>query len=877
MDFHREAARRELERAGADPRAASLAARRSFGNAALASEQARDVWGFAWLQGLGQDLRLAGRTLRATPVLTAAAALSLALGIGANTAIFSIVDGLLLRGLPVAAPERLVTISSGDAAATNDVASWSYPVFERLREFHLFDGIAASATTRFNLAPRGEAEFIDGLWANGEFFNVLGVHPWIGRTFAGPDDQRGGGPDGPVAVLSYAFWQRQFGGAREAIGGSLTLEGVPVKIIGVMPPDFFGVTVGRTFDVILPFGDEPILVGSATRLDLRGFYWLTLIGRLKPAQTLAAANAALQGVEPQVREATRFPLPAPYAAQYLAGSHGFALVRTASSSSDLTRRFASPLLAIMIVVLIVLLIACANVANLLLARTNARQHEMSVRRALGASRWRLVRQLFAESATLALAGAVPGVLFASWFAQALVHQLSTRTATVFLDVSIDRRVLLFTLIVTCVVTAVFGVAPALRGASSMPADALRTAGRSTTGDGRSRVTSVFLIAQVSLSIVLVITAGLFVRTFWALSNRDLGFAAGRVLIASVNTQRAGVAPAARLQLYEQLREAVGRVPGVSDAALSTLTPVGRVAMAPHIDVPGGVEVADPGSLTGNSRANVISPGWLRTLGTALVAGRDFSDRDRDGAPRVALVNEALARTFLPGTNPLGRVVTVTMGPSTDMEIVGVVADAVYSSPRELPQPTLYMPLAQAGSLPANVALVIHTTASPGQMSHEVARAMASVNPNLVLTFQPMADQVDGAMVQERLIAILSGFFGALALVLAGIGLYGVTAYAVSRRRREIGLRMALGARAGEVVVLVLKRVFVLVGLGALIGTVVSMWAAGLAATLLYGIKPHDPATLVGAIVVLVTISLVAAGLPAWRASRMDPAAELRND
>lgn len=877
LEFHRASKERELERAGATPTEARREASRALGGVALAQEESRELWVFRWCQGLGQDVRVAMRSLLRMPVVTSVAVLSLALGIGANTAIFSIIDGLLLRGLPVTAPDRLVTVASEVSAEKGFTAGWSDAVYEQLRTRAIFDGISASASTRFNLATQGEAQYADGLWASASFLDVLGVRAWLGRTFTDADDVRASGPDGVVALISYGFWQRRFGGTPDAIGRSLTIEGVPATIVGVTPPSFFGVTVGNSFDIMLPLQSEPAVLGKGSHLDQRSFSFLTVIGRLKPDQTVISANAALKGIEPQVRDATRPEnLPPRFAAQYLSGRMGFALVPTAAANSTLQRRFERPVLAMMGVVLLVLVIACANIANLMLARAIARRQEMSVRRALGASRWRLARQLLVESAALAVAGAVPGILLASWASQLLVHQLSTRAATVFLDVSIDRRVLLFTLVVTCVTTGLFGVVPALRVSAATPSDTIRTAGRGTVGDGRTRFSTALVVAQVALSVVLVFAATLFIRTFWNLANRDLGFTTDHALLVSVNSQRASVVPAARLRLYQAVRDTVRTIPGVNAAALSTLTPVGGRGMVPHIDVAGGVDVPDSDVPPGNGRANVISAGWLEALGTPLIAGRDFSDRDRDGAPPVALVNEALARAFVPGKNPLGRVVTVT-GFAPRMEIIGVVADAVYDSPREVPQPTLYLPFAQQTPLPPSVTLTVRTSTPPSQVVRTLATAIQAIEPNLVLTFQPLGDQIDAALVQERLVAFISGFFGLLALLLGGLGLYGVTAYTVSRRRREIGLRMALGASGTSVVRLILGRIMALVSLGLLTGTIISLWVSGIAKTLLYGVDPHDPRTLMVAGAFLIASSMAAAGWPAWRASRVDPAIELRNE
>jgi putative ABC transport system permease protein len=823
-----------------------------------------------------QDLRLAFRALRATPVVSFVAALSLALGIGANTAIFSLVNSLFLRTLPVKDPGRLVLITDGTAAG---LRSWTYSIWDQIRQRRqLFDGAVAWGPTRFNLASSGETEFVDGVWASGSFFDTLGVPALLGRTLSEADDRRGGGPDGPVSVISYSFWQRRFGGAADVVGRTLALDHVPFTIIGVTPPDFFGADVGRTFDVIAPVGDEPLVRGRETLLD-SDFYYLTIMARLRPGQTVDAATRALRGVQPEIRAATLSERE-PYPDRYL--KEAFTLVPAATGNSGLRRRYERPLQTIMVVVALVLLIACANIANLLLARTTARRHELSVRLALGASRWRLVRQLLTESLVLAGIGAVCGMLIASWGSRVLVRQLSTPTNPVFLDLSADWRLLGFAIGITVATALLFGTAPAFRTSGVAPMDALKKQGRGTSSDGRASLTSGLVVAQVALSLVLVVAAGLFLRTFSSLATRQLGFDRERVVVVTISAQGATVDSAQRLPVYERAREAVGALPGVVDAALSLVTPVSGASFSPHIEVSGGVSLPERES---HSFGNLISPGWFATFGTPLIAGRNLTDRDRKGAPPVALVNQAFARTFLNGASPLGHMITVAFnGPTPDppIEIVGVAADAVYRSLREPMLPTMYFPLAQHDHeqafllVLASVSLSVRSRlGSPVLLTRSVATAINAVNPQLALTFRPLADQVNASLTQERVVAMLSGFFGSLALLLAALGLYGVTSYAVARRRTEIGIRMALGAAPAGIVRLVLSRVSRLVGLGVVVGAGVSVWASQFVATLLYGLEPHDPVTLAGASLVLAAVAAVAGWLPAWNASRIDPAEVLR--
>jgi putative ABC transport system permease protein len=818
-----------------------------------------------------QDLRLAVRALRATPIVTTIAVLSLALGIGANTAIFSLVDSLLLRALPVKQPQQLVMLSDG---SPNGQQSWTYPIWDQIRQRpQLFDGAFAWSGNRFNLASGGETEFVDGLWASGGIFDTLGVRAMLGRTFADADDRRGGGPDGAVAVISYDFWQRRFGGAADAIGRTLNVERVPFTVIGVTPPGFFGPDVGRTFDVALPLGAEPLVRGGETWLDGRSTWWLTVMARLKPGQSIDAATQALRVLQPEIRDATH-----PGWDGYLKDL--FTLLPSASGDSALRRRYERPLVILMIIVALVLMIACANIANLLLARATARRHELSVRLALGAARWQLVRQLLTESVVLSSTGAALGVLVAHWGSRLLVAQLSTQTNRVFLDLSADWRMLAFTIGATVTTALLFGTAPAIRAAEIEPMEAIKEHGRGAGSDARIGLASGLVVAQVALSVVLVAAAGLFVRTFASLTNLALGFERDRVLVVTVNAQRTEIAPAERIATYERVRQIVSAVPGVAQAALSVVTPVSGQGWNTNVDVSDAPPLPGRQSMTFK---NGITPDWFATFGTPLVAGRYFTDRDSKGTPAVAIVNQAFIRRFLNGASPIGRTVRsrgITGLKSTDVpkEIIGVVADAVYRNLREPVPPTMYVPMAQMDesfALPSLYLMVRSSAGSPALLARSVAGAIATVNPDLALTFRPLADVVNASLTQERVVATLSGFFGGLALLLAGLGLYGVTSYAVSRRRTEIGIRMALGAAPGGVVRLVLSRVAVLVGGGVLAGVALSLWAARFVETLLFGMKPRDPVTLIGAASVLAAVGALAGWLPASRASRIDPAEVLR--
>jgi putative ABC transport system permease protein len=822
-----------------------------------------------------QDFRDAFRALKATPVVTIVAVLSLALGIGANTAIFSILDSLILRALPVKEPQRLAVVGIG----TSPTASWTNPLWEQIRGHQeIVDGALAWSSTRFNLAQGGQTNFVDGVWASGRYFDVLGVQAILGRTFTEADDRRGGGPDGPVTVISYGFWQRHFGGAAEAIGKSLTVERVAFTVIGVAPPEFFGTDVGRTFDVAIPLGTEPLIRGKESQLDRRSSWWLTAMVRLKPGQSIDAATTALRGVQPQIREAT---IPPDYREEdkktYL--SEAFTLSPAATGSSFLRRRYQQPLTAIMVVVALVLLIACANIANLLLARATARRHEMSVRLALGATRLRLSRQLLSESLLLSGAGAVGGLLFAMWGSRLLVRQLSTATTNVFLTLSLDWRILGFTALVAIATAVLFGTAPALRATRVEPNDALKQQGRGVVGDGRLSLGNTLVVIQVALSLMLVVAAGLFMRTFSSLANLNLGFNGASVLVANANAQRLQLDPPLRPVLFERLRQAAMLTPGVASAAVSAVTPVSGSTWQFSVDAVDGVPITETGNAR-NAYVNLISPDWFATYGTRLLAGRDIATPDTADSPKVMVVNEAFARKFTKGQNPIGRRIWqrgFPGRPAVEREIVGYVQDAVYRSLREPVPATMYVPIPQQPEPPSGMSISVRSAAgSPAMLTKGLAQALTAIDGNIAITFRPLADQVNASLIQERIVAILSGFFGGLALLLAGLGLYGVTSYGVSRRRTEIGIRMALGAAPGRVISMVLSRVAVLVGLGVIVGGGLSLWASRYVTTLLYGLQPRDPATFVAAAVVLGAIGVFAGWMPARRAARIDPANVLRN-
>ena len=813
------------------------------------------------------DFRSAFRALRTSPLLSTSIILSLSLGIGANTAIFSLVNALLLRPLPVNDPARLVTVSSGFALnrGFKAGAGMNYDMWLRMSE-HLqaFEDGFAWAPGRVDLSQGGEIQPADALFTTGGFFSTMGVAPLVGRTFTPQDDVRGGGPDGRAVVISYGLWQQRFGGSGGVLGASLPIEGVPCTVIGVMPPEFFGIEVGQPFDLAIPLALEPAIRGARASLHHPSALMLTVMLRVKEGQSLEAATATLRNVQPEILGVTGGGAPRRIP-EFLRDP--YVLVPSSTGTSDrsgLRREYARPLMTILAVVALVLLVACVNIANLLLARAATRRHEMSVRSALGASRWRLARQLLAESLILAVISAVGALLFAYWASRAAVSGLSTADAPVLLDLSFDWRVTSVTAAVALATALLFGIGPAFTASRAEPIDALRDSRTSTMRGGLSMS---LVTAQVAVSLVLLVCAGLLLSTFRRLATLPLGFDSDRVLVVDVDTARAHADASTRIGYFSRLVEVAQSIPGVARAAGSTMTPFSDMTKSPLFSEPGRI------------RQHAVSPGFFATYGIDLRAGRDFDDRDIATAPRVVIVSEGYVRQFLQNRPPLGA--TDPCSPRDgSCTIVGVVRDIVFGAPRGGARPTIYSPLAQSAGMMApgrtTVSISVRAaTGSPLRLARSVSDALVNQDRRLSFSFRPLEQDVHATFTQERLVAAVSGFFAALALLLSGLGLYGISAHTVARRRTEIGIRLALGATPKGIVALILSRFLLVVCAGLLTGVMGALWSASLIASLLHGVGSRDVPTIVAAGLVLAAVAAISTLTGALRATRIEPAEVLR--
>ena len=872
MRVHLELYQAELRRQGVPEAEARRRALAEFGSVEARKEECREAVGLRLVDELRGDVSYALRLLRRSPAFTLVALLSLGLGIGANTAIFSLIDTVLVKTLPVEDPERLFFVDNSGGKSGGSSGP-PYPCFERLRDHNRFlSGIAAFDERLFKVSIDGVSERVRGQYASGSYFELLGVRAAHGRLLAPADDAEPGrgGPDGAVAVISDGFWTRRFSRDPAVLGKSVRVGTQWVTIVGVTPPGFFGLQVGMPLDITLP------MMFAGTGLQSTQSWWLSVIARPAPGASVEQARADLEALwDAYLTEVGMTREKRGYFS-------GIALVPAARGANELRRDYSEPLLIAMAIVGLVLLIGCANVANLLLARATARQNEMAVRLAIGASRGRLARQLLTEGVVLVSLGAGAGLLFARWGVSFLVAVLSGPSERVVLEPHFDLRVLGFTAAVSVATALLFSLAPALR-ATRVDAAKPGAAGGTTTHNHLGRA---LVVVQVTLSVLLLCGAALFLRTLHNLNGVPSGFDRDGVLTMQVEATVPGrtvppKTPAefradhARLgAVWTGFVERVRETPGVSAAAVATMNPLSGWFRGVRIAIHGPVQGPEKGH---GVSLNQVTDGYFETTGIRLLAGRSFTPGDRSGSLRVAILNETAARAFFGDESPLGRKVNFPgQRVQDDFEIVGIVADTRYQDLRTPDKPMAYLPLEQAIDPITSTVVAVRGPGDVTRLAPSIrAIATETVPGGFVTGIATLEQQVEMSLVRERMLALLATFFAALALILACIGLYGVMAYRVVRRTREIGIRIAIGARQGSVIWMMVRETLLLVGIGAALGTLASLAANTYIAAQLFGVTPRDPLAIVVALSILGLVTLVAGYVPARHASRIDPVRALR--
>jgi predicted permease len=825
------------------------------------------------------DLHFALRTFVKSPVFTGVAVVSLALGIGANTAIFALLDQVLLRMLPVKDPQQLVQLRSEGAHHGSNMgyAALSYPMYRDFRDHNqVFNGVICRYPLELSLGLNGRAERLDGELVSGNYFQVLGIQAALGRVIT-PDDDRI--PDGePVAVLSYRFWMERFHGDPSVLGQSILVNGQRITVIGVSQQGFDGIEVGYSPKIRIPVAMKRAMTPGFEIYDLenRRSRWVNVFARLRPGVSMLQAKASLQPfyhsmLEMEVRDKGFEHADAYTKQQFLRST--IDVMPGSRGRSTLRRQAEAPLWVLMAMVGLVLLIACANVANLLMARATGRQKEIAVRLAMGASRLRLVRQLMVESLLLALAGGAAGLLVAAWTDDLLLRLISIGNSPLELSTAPDLRILSFALAVSCFTGIVFGLVPALQSTRPDLAGTLKESAGAVIG-GHMRMRKALVVAQVFLSLLLVIGAGLFVRSLANLNKLDPGFRTHNVVAFSIGPSLNGYSKQRTGIFYRQLLDKLGSMAGVESAGLGVVRVLDNSDWEETIAVEG--YQPKPGEDM-NPYYNAVSPGYCATLGLKLLAGREFLPSDTANSPKVGIVNEKWAQKYFHGRSAVGRHFGFggDPGTKTDIEIVGVVQDAKYDNMRDAMSAQNFVPFDQADLLVA-VTMYVRTALKPEQMFAAIRGAVRDLDANLpVYGMRTLDEQLDQSLVAERLTAFLATVFGLLATLLAAIGLYGVMTYNVGRRTREIGIRIALGAPSPSVLWLVMREVLVMVGVGVAVALPAAWGLARLVQSQLYGIAPNDPLSLAAATLCIALVAALAGYIPALRATRIDPIRALR--
>ena len=863
IETHRAMTERRLRAEGMSAADAAAESRRLMGNDTLSREDARAAWIAPWIDSVWQDVSYAMRILRRAPGFAAAMILVMALGIGATTGVFGLVDALVLKSLPVHDPGRLVYFTQ---------PSFSYPVLleTRARSAQVLSSVAAWDMDRMNVAWSTAFEPTEVLMASGNFYSTLGIGATIGRTFGVEDDAIGGGPEGLVAVISHTAWQRRFAGDPSVIGRTLRIDKHSFAIIGVTPKGFFGVAPGLAPEITIPLTTTV----SAGRLTSPSSSWVHLLGRLQDGITLSSANAALTTFWPAVLEATTNPgMPKERRAAYLARTTS--LESASAGFSRVRNQFAEPLLVLLALVTLLLSVACASAANLILARGVSRQREIAVRLAIGASRRRLIRQMLTESLVWTLLASASGLLIAIWGAGSLVALMTTTQEQIVIDVSLNNRILGFSIALAFVTACICSVVPALAATRLDPGSSLKETGQiGSIAPRRWSLGKLLVVAQVALTVLLLAGAALFVRSLGSVLAQDAGHQRQGVLVLSTDVEAVGYEGEKLVDFYRQLHERLSRIAGVQSASLSLYPPISDEdgAWTQSIATDGSPVPEGPGAQS--VYFNAVSAGYFRTIGMELLSGRDFNDQDTASSRPVIIVNELLARRYFPNQDPVGRQITLGRNKNRrDLLVVGIVRDAKYQRLQETPRTIAYLPYTQHSleNLFAEVRADGSLVPVVEQMRREV-RALDSVIP---LRIETVADRIRESLVTERVIAMLATGLGLAALILACAALYGMLTYAVSQRTREIGLRLALGIDRARVMRMVISQSIVLAVLGTAFGLGGALALGQFAKNLLFQVSPRDPLSLAAAAAIMLLVACLAAYLPARRAARVDPVVALR--